>query len=150
MNDHNMPQIYGGLQTGKVLSRGIYGSLTPSKLYDINLNNIDCKTQVSMDILFDQTKTPTSGALYLYRKSMFLRGSGLLPVPYAPRKIMDYTDLVLASTLGLNPGCSFVIDSGIESVGLIHTMSDGAAIYLENLYYAIRIVDQSITMARKE
>lgn len=151
MNDC-MPQVFGGLQRGKILARGSFALMKPAITYDINVNDVDCVSQVSIDLVFDTPATkPVSGDLVMYRKSMILRGTELGPVNYCPGVVLPFATVNIASLFSIKPGVSFGVSTGIESVGFCHNFADALGpIDIENLYYVIRIVDQTVTQIRKE
>lgn len=147
MHKTSIPQLYGGLQNGKILARGNFLEMPRRTAFDIDVNNVDCTSQVAIDIVFDCPTNPNQGELYLYRKSMILRGTGNLPVKYSVRSVVTTTEIDHCKLFGLQPGATILVPTGIESVGFAHDFPNTT---LQNFYYVIRIVDQTVAEIRKE
>jgi hypothetical protein len=130
-----------GMQKGRILATGVINLLALNTLYDIDIAGSDCQVWLSLDVAFDIIKTPTSGNLYLYRRSMILRTNESKVVTFAPIAMVSAADCVTAIALGMKSGCSFAINGGLESFGLAHTFSDGVGnTSITSLRYALRVV----------
>lgn len=149
-NGFGGPQIYGGLQRGRILKREFIQLLSANKPYDIDLSDVDCSTNLALDVVFTCNGTPTSGALYLYRKSMIMRSTGVDPVKFSPVSLVSSADIALAVLFGLNPGTTVSIPTGLESFGLCTNLNDGNnGVTVTDVVIVLRIVDQPITVIEK-
>jgi hypothetical protein len=150
MHKSSNPQVYGGLQRGKILARGIIHTMNWRELYDVDLNDIDCSTQLAIDVSFDINLTPTAGHFVLYRKSAIMRTIEPSDVRYYAQNVLTFTDVLQSIQLGIKPGFSIQVDTGFESFGLSHDLQflPNQAI-ITNLQYVIRIVDRTVGFVMK-
>lgn len=150
MHKTSNPQVYGGLQRGKILARGIVDVMKWRELYDINLNDIDCMTQLAIDVSFDINLTPTAGHFVLYRKSAIMRTIEPNDIRFYAQNILTFTDVLQSIQLGIKPGFSIQIDTGLESFGFSHDLQfvPNQAI-VTSVNYVVRIVDRTVGFVAK-
>lgn len=150
MNKPTNPQVYGGLQRGKILARGVLPNMDWRSLNDIDLNDVDCITQLALDVSFDINLTPSAGHFVVYRKSAIMRTIEPNDVRYHALNVMTFTDVVQSIQLGIKPGFSIQFDTGFESFGMSHDLqlAPNKAI-VTNVHYVLRIVDRTVGFVAK-
>lgn len=141
MNKRN-PLTLQRMQVGRILKRETIGTLAYNTSVDIDLVDVDCSVGIVLDFTFSIGKTPKTGHVSMYRKSMLLRSSGTDAVKYGHLAIATAAETAAAFALGMNGGGALLIDTGVESLGLTNSLADGVGgIDITDFTYIIRIVD---------
>lgn len=146
MNRRN-PLTLNRMQVGKILKRETIGTLLYNTSVDIDLVDVDCSVGIVLDFTFSIGKSPTTGHVSMYRKSMLLRSRGTEPIRYGHLAVATAAETAAAFALGMNGGDALLIDTGVESLGLTNSLADGVGgIDITDLTYIIRIVDVPTSM----
>ena len=121
-------------------------SLPYGERIDVGLTDTDSSVSLVFDCVFKIPKAVTTGELILYKRSMILRTSGIEPISYGARTVIDHTEVTTALALGLSPGDSLLIPGGLESFGIINNLADGGGgVDITDFTFALRVVNTPVS-----